>query len=320
MSVVTFSVVIPAYNAGGFLSESLESVRAQTCQDFEVIVVDDGSTDDTWDVIQGWHARFPGRFQGVRIAAPDNKGPGAARNIGVRHARGEFVAFLDSDDLWVPEHLLHANEAFLCHGERIGLFAGRSRILRADRLCHEFPWPSPEPQAASPQLLHSCYFQTSSVCVRRDLLLQVGGFAETLVCYEDWYLFLRLSQRTLFAHSAFIESLFRRREDSATSSGSRMSKPMYRDQLVAYLLAAQSGTWSAEALRTIRGHVIHDRVNELADYLCGFDMRRARWEVEGLLGSGLPGRNMWLPILAMGGAQFLRRAFRKASKPVRWLA
>src|SRR5437868_3791234 len=94
------SVIIPTYNRSGLLREALATVRAQACADYEVIVVDDGSTDDTADVL----ARFgegepPGRFRVLRQA---NAGQGAARNLGIAEARGEYCAFLDSDDRFFP--------------------------------------------------------------------------------------------------------------------------------------------------------------------------------------------------------------------------
>src|SRR6267142_4272392 len=92
------SVVIPNYNCGRFLAETLESVFAQTYPNVEVIVVDDGSTDDSLNVLESFAAR-------VRVVRQANQGVSAARNAGIRESRGAFVAFLDADDLWHPEKL-----------------------------------------------------------------------------------------------------------------------------------------------------------------------------------------------------------------------
>lgn len=92
------SVIIPTYNRGSYLRESLESVLTQTFRDFEVIVVDDGSTDGTGTVIQPYLDR-------VRYIRQENKGAAVARNVGIRNARGAYVAFMDSDDLSQPNHL-----------------------------------------------------------------------------------------------------------------------------------------------------------------------------------------------------------------------
>ena len=90
-----FSVVIPTYNRLPLLKEALDSVWRQTLTNYEVIVVDDGSTDGT--------ARFARSMgQSIKLLEQTNRGPGAARNLGLEHARGQYVAFLDSDDLWFP--------------------------------------------------------------------------------------------------------------------------------------------------------------------------------------------------------------------------
>jgi len=94
-----FSIVIPVYNRAGVLSDAIRSVLAQSCQDFEIVVVDDGSKDDPERVVRAF------ADPRIRFAAQDNRGGGAARNAGIDLARGRFVAFLDSDDFWLPQHL-----------------------------------------------------------------------------------------------------------------------------------------------------------------------------------------------------------------------
>src|SRR4051812_6017095 len=92
-----FSVVVPTYNRLYLLSRALETVCAQTHADFEIIIVDDGSTDGTREWLASHGAPVP-----VRVLEQSNRGPGAARNLGIREARGDYIAFLDSDDLWFP--------------------------------------------------------------------------------------------------------------------------------------------------------------------------------------------------------------------------
>src|SRR5262245_33293054 len=94
------SVIIPAYNAANYISETLDSVLAQTFQDWEIIVVNDGSP-DTEEL-----EHVLGRYQEqISYRKQENRGPGSARNEGMRHARGKYLAFLDSDDLWLPDFL-----------------------------------------------------------------------------------------------------------------------------------------------------------------------------------------------------------------------
>src|SRR5687767_548324 len=102
MEVPTISVVLPTFNREEFLTEAFESIAAQTFADWELIVVDDGSTDGT-SALVGQLARRVA--QPVTYLYQPNRGPGAARNLGIQRARGQYLAFLDSDDLWLPHHL-----------------------------------------------------------------------------------------------------------------------------------------------------------------------------------------------------------------------
>ena len=95
------SVITPAYNAAGFIGEMVDSVRAQTFEDWELVIVDDGSTDATLELLTEWGDR-DGR---IHVLHQGNRGPSAARNLAMRAARGAFFAFLDSDDTWEAEYL-----------------------------------------------------------------------------------------------------------------------------------------------------------------------------------------------------------------------
>ena len=101
----TVSVVIPTYNHGRYIAEALDSVLAQTYKDYEVIVVDDGSTDNTREVVEAYGAS-------IRYIYQQNQRMSAARNAGIRSANGEYIAFLDSDDIWLPEKLEKQMEVF----------------------------------------------------------------------------------------------------------------------------------------------------------------------------------------------------------------
>jgi glycosyltransferase involved in cell wall biosynthesis len=100
------SVIVPAFNSSTYIGETIQSVLEQTHSALEILVIDDGSTDNTADVVR----RYP-----VRYFCQQNAGPSAARNTGIANARGEFIAFLDSDDLWIPQKLAVQLEAFRHH-------------------------------------------------------------------------------------------------------------------------------------------------------------------------------------------------------------
>jgi glycosyltransferase involved in cell wall biosynthesis len=181
-----FSVVIPTYNRLGFLKDALDSVWKQTFTDYEVIVVDDGSTDGTKDYLQGLGNK-------VRFVCQANRGPGAARNAGVRAARGEYVAFLDSDDLWFPWTLssfAHAIEEFGCPH----IISGRYIEFTNEK---ELSNIQNEPYRAS---YFSDYFASShhswsvgsGTCALRRESLAAKSFLEDRFNAEDHDLLLRL--------------------------------------------------------------------------------------------------------------------------------
>lgn len=186
------SVVIPAYNAAGFIEDTLETVAAQTWRDFEVVLVDDGSTDGTADAAERFleRAKLPGR-----VVRQENKKIAGARNAGVRAARGEFIAFLDHDDAWYPERLAVAMEELKAHPEADLLCTDenvteKGRFLRVHRngpACgHMYERLLFQGNALSP----------SAVVVRRSKVLEVGGFREApeFNTVEDYDLWMRLAK------------------------------------------------------------------------------------------------------------------------------
>ncbi|MGD9333164.1 MAG: glycosyltransferase [Desulfobacterales bacterium] len=181
------SVIIPTYNRAWCLSEAIDSVLAQTFQDMELIVVDDGSTDDTDTILAGYGGQ-------ARLLRQTNQGVSAARNHGMRYARGDLLAFLDSDDLWHPDKLLRQAaffdthpEAMICQNEEIWMRRGvRVNPKRRHRK------PSGWIFEAS---LALCLVSPSAVMMRRGLLEDMGGFDESLPACEDYDLWLRVSLR-----------------------------------------------------------------------------------------------------------------------------
>ncbi|MBZ0274516.1 MAG: glycosyltransferase [Anaerolineae bacterium] len=178
------SVIIPTFNRSALLREAVESVLAQTYHPLEIIVVDDGSTDDTAALMAGYGDR-------VRYIRQTNAGVSAARNHGFRVSQGEFVAFLDDDDLYLPLKIerqvacLGANPAAgLAHsryllGNNAGQVVGRIGLLSEGYILHE--------------LLHRNFLWMSSPLIRRDVLEKVGGFNETLSTAADYDLWLRIA-------------------------------------------------------------------------------------------------------------------------------
>jgi glycosyltransferase involved in cell wall biosynthesis len=181
------SVIIPTYNRAGIIAEAVDSVLAQDYKDFELIVVDDGSTDNTSEVM----ARYG---DDVRVLFQENKGVSAARNRGITEASGKLIAFLDSDDLWLPQKLSTQVEFFsqrpdalICQTEEVWL---RNGIRINPKHRHK----KPSGMIFEPSL-KLCLVSPSAVMIRRDLLDRTGGFDETLPACEDYDLWLRISCR-----------------------------------------------------------------------------------------------------------------------------
>jgi len=178
------SVIIPTWNRSGYLARALESVYAQSLLPYEVIVVDDGSTDDTREIIAQ-------HFSKVRYLYQENRGVSSARNTGIRAAGGDWIALLDSDDCWLvnklehQQQLLRANpDARICHSDEIWIRNGK-RVnpmkKHAKRGGHIFK-----------HCLPLCAISPSSTVIRRDLFDEIGLFDESLPACEDYDLWLRL--------------------------------------------------------------------------------------------------------------------------------
>lgn len=185
----TVSVVIPAYNAARWIEETLQSVFAQDYPDYEVIVVDDGSTDNTAEVVD--------RFPQVRCIRKPNGGQASARNVGIRAAQGQYIAFLDADDLWLPEKLRVQME----HLQKTGLAWVYSDVLAFDGqtgkpLFASSKWYRLYDGDIAAQLLLLCFI-SSPLIVERSVFDEVGFFDEALLLRnrEDWEMWLRIAAR-----------------------------------------------------------------------------------------------------------------------------
>ena len=182
------SVVIPTYNRPGLTVEAVESVLAQTFCDFEIVVVDDGSIDDTAEVVR--QINDP-RFRLLQI---DHTGmPGYARNRGVENARGTKVAFLDSDDLWVPVKLERQIAVML--ESSFSLVHTRELWLRDGREISQAGQSHRREGAIFEDSLRKCIIGPSTVMIERPLFERLGGFREDLEIAEDYELWLRLTCR-----------------------------------------------------------------------------------------------------------------------------
>lgn len=191
-SPIRFSVIIPVYNRARQLATCIASVRAQTWRDFELIVVDDGSTDGTCDALAG--------AGDLTVFTKANGGPASARNFGAERAREEYLFFLDSDDLAFPWTLASFADAIAEHG-------------KPDIVCGNFVefLENPPQVVAAPTktVFYADYFEAAvgglyaaggMIAVRRDVFLAAGGFDASMKVAEDHDLMLRLGERPGFVH------------------------------------------------------------------------------------------------------------------------
>ena len=217
------SVVMPAYNAGRYLAEAIESVLAQTGEPYELIVVDDGSTDDTAAVLAGYGER-------IRRARQEHEGVSVARNRGVEMARGELVAFLDADDRFVLPTKLAEQAARFEADPGLDIVHSGWRMIEADGT----PGPVREPWRWAPALdlrawlLHHPVLP-SAMMVRRATLERAGGFDPTLSVLEDVDLMLRLALAG--AKAAWLEKVtveYRRHGGGASGAVHRQGTALAR--------------------------------------------------------------------------------------------
>src|SRR5438093_4870916 len=189
--MITASVVIPAFNAEQYIGDALASIRDQTLPGVEVIVIDDGSIDGTLREVE----RFADCLD-LRIVRQANAGPSAARNTGIRMARGRHCAFLDADDIMLPE-LLAAQSALLDSDPDLGLVLTDVITFDEAGTIHRSRWSLAEPSAGTllDRLLVENFVTTSAVMAPTRCLLKAGLFPEDRRVAEDYELWLRIAAR-----------------------------------------------------------------------------------------------------------------------------
>ena len=191
----TISVVCPTYNSSLFALRTMETVVAQTHPPLEIIVSDDGSTDDTLGIVGDFLAEHSHlRSQVIKNA---HRGPGAARNAGIQQARGEWIAFIDSDDLWDPRKLELVAAAIRAHPEA-NLVCHSEDSIRRDGTRQLLDYGSrfdPRRSVIAQQYCNNL-FSPSAVTCSRNLLHEAGLFDESLPTWQDYELWLRMSPLT----------------------------------------------------------------------------------------------------------------------------
>jgi glycosyltransferase involved in cell wall biosynthesis len=213
MRVSSISAVIPAYNHAHFIAFALDSILAQTRPPDEIFVIDDGSTDNTAAVVEQYGSR-------VKYVRQRNAGVGAARNLGVRLTSGDWIAFIDADDGWLPEKLSRQVEMLDARPEAVLVHTG-STIMEVDgrmiplplNLSGEKHWPL---------MRFMNPITMSSVMVSRRAYVDVGGFNERLTSCEDWDLWVRMHSPGRFVAVPEPLTIYRATAESMSTNPDRM--------------------------------------------------------------------------------------------------
>jgi glycosyltransferase involved in cell wall biosynthesis len=210
---------MPAYNVEPYLAASIESVRGQTFRDWELVIVDDGSTDRTGSIADG----YAKRDDRIRVVHQANRGLSAARNTAMRHARGDVFALLDSDDLWDPDFL----------AAQMGIFAGAPQVAIVTANARDLggpfdgkparPWPDRRPRPDLAEILRDETSVFIMSLFRRSVYERIGGFDERMRSNEDYDYWLRAAVAGFqFARNPRPLGDYRRRGDSLSANDVRM--------------------------------------------------------------------------------------------------
>jgi glycosyltransferase involved in cell wall biosynthesis len=291
------SVIIIFLNTEKYLGEAIESVISQTYEDWEIILVDDGSTDRSAEIAQHYARLRPGQIRYFYHPGHINLGKGASRNLGIQHAKGDYLAFLDADDVWLPQKLKEQVPVFDKHAEA-GMVYGQTLYWYSwsqnppDSQEDYVPWLGvPVDTPILPPVLLPLYLHgtasipcPTSILVRRDVVYEVGGFDEEFVginnIYEDQAFYAKLC---LITPVVVINRCWDRYRQHPQASMAVAWKTGTEAQARAYFL-----TWLEKYLNE---HAVQDRKVWLA-------LKRELWLVQ---------QPKWLPVKVAHGVRWIKK-------------
>ncbi len=266
----TVEVIIPAYNAATFLTAALESVICQSFTDWRILLVDDGSTDDTAAIATSYAERLGPR---LKYIYQQNAGLPAARNTAIRHAEGEYLALLDSDDVWLPCRLTETLKVF-ARSEAIGLTYGFiDGIDPQGRIISTFQTPSkhPEGRIAPYIYMREIDLPCPSITFRKVCVEKVGDFDETMRATEDRDLWLRIALQYEVALVCEVIAQYRTSPQAMTSDPERMFQAQLRF-IEKHYGAPGCGFWPR---RVALSHIYRQKAEALVKRGQGSAARRA---------------------------------------------
>jgi len=219
------SVVMPVCNAAAFLEEAVRSVLEQTYGSWELLLIDDGSTDGSRALAERFAAEHPARIRCLHHPNNENRGASATRNLGISHARGEYLALLDADDVWLPGKLEKQVVFLDLHPEVAAVGSWYQEVNIDGGLTGDADLPCSHPDIAW-ALLCYCPFVHSSVMMRRGAVGEhVGWYDEALATAEDWDLWIRISRHFELANLPEFLVRYRVHEASLSATKGRREGP-----------------------------------------------------------------------------------------------
>ena len=236
------SVIIPSYNYALFLPETLESVMAQSFESWECIVVDDGSIDNTSDIVK----EYQSRDARIKYVFQENRGLSASRNTGVKHSNGKYIQLLDADDLIEPEKLKAQVEFLERHHDYSLVYGAVRHFLKNSNkagvfLERDMPKVSGDFHQIIPHLVNDNIFLVSAPLFEKCIFNQIGFFDETLRSLEDWDFWFRYvlnGQKFCYLNKDYTATQIRAHDVNMSSNHKRMweAKKIVRQKITTYLV------------------------------------------------------------------------------------
>ena len=223
------SVIIPAYNADAFITQTLDSVLRQTYQTFEIIVVDDGSRDRTAEIVRS----YADRDNRIRLFQQPNAGVAAARNCAIQHSRGKYIAPIDADDIWYPQKLEKQVQSLESADSSVGLsYAWTVYINAKGTIIGEYPVErlgNPDGDVLVTLIFSNFLGHASNPLIRRSCIEHVGGYSSHLLAQgaqgcEDWDLYLRIAEYYEFRVVSEYLIGYRQHDSSMSMNSMTMAK------------------------------------------------------------------------------------------------
>lgn len=251
------SVIIPSFNRKTYIDEAIESVLAQNYDSVELIVVDDGSTDSSYEKLQAWEEK--GKLTLLAHPGRANRGQSASINVGLRHASGGYIAILDSDDMFAPTKLAD-QVAFLENNSEIGMVYGQGHAVDANGgFLFKVPGDNHTESGDPNSVLLDCYLALpGGALIRSSVMKRVGEFEESFRAGQDHDMAIRIFEATGVAYLPRLAFYYRKHGDSISAKG---LERRWKTGLEILRRAAERYPYSKSTLRK-RKAVLHFRLGQ----------------------------------------------------------